>query len=133
MSNTTFNTKDAEKAFGSFTSYTNDDMEKTLKNEGRIKGIVKNNGALAKFADDVRVYFNMLRDTFSGRYKSLPFGTIAAIVGSLLYVFSPVDLVPDFIPLAGFLDDAAVLAACVRFTKYDLDKYKEWKSKTENK
>ena len=37
-------------------------------------------------------------------------GTVAAIVCTLLYVLSQVDLIPEFIPVVGFLDDAAMLA-----------------------
>ena len=58
-------------------------------------------------------------------YKKLPVGTIAAIVGTLLYVLSPVDLIPDFIPGIGYLDDAAVLALCLNFTRFDVEEYKK--------
>jgi uncharacterized membrane protein YkvA (DUF1232 family) len=44
----------------------------------------------------------MLRDVFTGIYKKVPVGTIAAIIGTLLYVLSPIDLIPDFLP-GGFL------------------------------
>ena len=54
----------------------------------------------------------------------MPRGTVAAIVGSLLYVLSPVDLIPDMIPVVGYLDDAAVLALCLKFVKHDVDEYK---------
>jgi uncharacterized membrane protein YkvA (DUF1232 family) len=33
---------------------------------------------------------------------------IILLVGVLLYLVSPIDAVPDFIPLAGWLDDAAI-------------------------
>lgn len=36
---------------------------------------------------------------------------VAPAVGALLYFISPIDLVPDYIPIVGFLDDAAVIAA----------------------
>jgi len=35
----------------------------------------------------------------------------AAIIGAILYLVSPVDLIPDVLPLIGFADDAALLLA----------------------
>ncbi len=43
---------------------------------------------------------------------------VAPAIGALLYFISPVDLLPDYIPVAGFLDDASVIAAvCTYFAK----------------
>jgi len=39
----------------------------------------------------------------------------ALIVGALLYLICPVDLVPDFRPLAGWLDDVAVATAVLTY------------------
>ena len=36
------------------------------------------------------------------------------IIGALGYFILPVDLIPDFIPVAGFTDDAAALIACLK-------------------
>lgn len=33
---------------------------------------------------------------------------MALVIGVLLYLISPIDAVPDFIPVAGWLDDAAI-------------------------
>ncbi len=35
------------------------------------------------------------------------------IVGALSYLIFPVDLIPDFIPVVGLVDDASVIAAAV--------------------
>lgn len=41
---------------------------------------------------------------------------VAPAIGALLYFISPIDLLPDYIPVAGFLDDASVIAAvCTYF------------------
>ncbi|MBW4577506.1 MAG: DUF1232 domain-containing protein [Aphanothece sp. CMT-3BRIN-NPC111] len=35
------------------------------------------------------------------------------ILGSLLYLFSPIDIAPDFIPVVGLLDDGVILTLLV--------------------
>jgi len=35
------------------------------------------------------------------------------VVGALSYLIFPVDLIPDFIPVVGLVDDASVIAAAV--------------------
>lgn len=54
----------------------------------------------------------MIRASISGEYP-LPAWAIA-IIGAIIYVVSPIDAVPDFIPVAGWLDDGAVVAAAVK-------------------
>ncbi len=118
-----FNEKDVQKIFDDFDNYTQEDADKVMNNADRIEKIMSN-GTLSKFLKDVKVYFRMLSDVFSRRYTRVPKGTVAAIIGSLLYVLSPVDLIPDVIPVIGYLDDAAVLALCLKFVNHDVDEYK---------
>ena len=54
---------------------------------------------------------------------------IASLAGALIYFISPVDLIPDWIPMAGFLDDAAILAAVFKLSEADLKFYRRWKRK----
>jgi uncharacterized membrane protein YkvA (DUF1232 family) len=42
-------------------------------------------------------------------------------------VLSPVDLIPDFIPGIGLIDDAAVVVACLNLIQSDFEAYKAWK------
>ena len=108
--------------FDSFNSYTEDDADKVLDNEKKIENIM-NNETLREYMNNIKNYFMMLKDFVTGKYKNIPVGTISAIIGTLLYVLSPVDLIPDLIPVVGGLDDAAVLALCVKLTQYDVDQY----------
>jgi uncharacterized membrane protein YkvA (DUF1232 family) len=46
--------------------------------------------------------------------RTTPFQVKAALVGALAYFVLPADVVPDILPVLGFADDAAVLAAALR-------------------
>jgi uncharacterized membrane protein YkvA (DUF1232 family) len=47
--------------------------------------------------------------------KNVPLKHKAAIAGALGYFILPLDLIPDLVPLLGFSDDLAALAACIKF------------------
>jgi uncharacterized membrane protein YkvA (DUF1232 family) len=54
-------------------------------------------------------------------------------LGAIIYLVSPFDLIPDFIPVFGFLEDAAVLTLVLGTgLSLELRKYREWKEETHN-
>ena len=65
----------------------------------------------------------MLKDFITKKYTDVPVATIMSVAGTLLYVFLPIDISPDF----GFIDDAAMITLCLRMAKLDIEKYKAWK------
>lgn len=48
-------------------------------------------------------------------HKRTPFSAKALLGAGLLYGIMPIDLIPDFIPLLGALDDAAVIVSVILF------------------
>ncbi len=76
---------------------------------------------------DIRDMYLMLRDSVAGRY-SVPFRTLAAVAVTLLYLANPFDLIPDFIPGIGFIDDVFMVSLCLKFMGSDLEEYRQWKS-----
>ena len=117
-----------EQTFKQFTEekFDQDKADKVLINEDKIREKSRV-GALAKFADDIGTLISMVKDYFSGEYKEIPLGTITAIIATLLYVFSPIDIILDFIPIIGLADDAAMVALCLKFISIDIKSYRQWK------
>ena len=103
------------------------DVEKMLKKSKEIQEKFETETPLAKFLDDLKLLFAIVRDYWNGKYREIPYWSIVAIVAALLYVLNPFDLIPDIIPVIGYVDDAAVVAACLRLVRKDLHKYKKWR------
>ena len=105
---------------------TDEEVEEILGKQRKAEDIVRHAGALRQYWEDVKTFFSMVKDYAGGAYREVPFGTIAAIVGALAYVLSPIDAIPDVLPIIGYLDDAAVLALCLKLVHGDVEDYRRW-------
>ena len=108
---------------------TPDDLKKVLDKSDEIEKKFKSHGPLARFIEDLKLLFSLVKDYMNGTYRTIPWWSVAAIVAALFYVLDPIDLIPDFIPVIGYVDDAAVVAICLRMVEADLQKYKDWKKR----
>ncbi|WP_111720535.1 YkvA family protein [Homoserinimonas sp. OAct 916] len=50
--------------------------------------------------------------------KSVPRGVRIGLFALLIYLLLPIDLIPDFIPVIGYADDAIVVAVVLRFVTH---------------
>ena len=105
------------------------DLQKVLNRQKEIEEKFSENGPLGKFVADLKLLFSLIKDYVSGEYREIPWWSLAAIVAALLYVLSPIDSILDFIPGIGYLDDAMVVAVCLKMVQTDLYNYKDWKKK----
>ena len=125
----TINETQAKEALGEFADKVGEeDVKETLGKEDEIKKLFKRVKVLAKYCNDLCEIFELLRDRVAGVYKETPWKTIAALTGALIYVLSPIDLILDFIPFIGFLDDAVVIGLAIKLAQPDLEKYRAWKA-----
>lgn len=99
-----------------------------IKVEELVKQIPKGS-IFAPYVKDVRLLILMVRSYISGEYKDIPVTTIVAAVSALVYVLSPLDVIPDNIPVVGFADDAAVVAYLMKSIEKDIKKYEDWRKK----
>ncbi|SFR62346.1 Uncharacterized membrane protein YkvA, DUF1232 family [Marinobacter daqiaonensis] len=103
------------------------DVETVLQRQKKIEEKVRSSGRLRRFSTDIKLMFSLLRDYLKGNYRTIPWKSIAAIAGALLYVLNPLDLIPDVLVGVGFIDDAGVVALCLAWVEDDLHRYAAWK------
>jgi uncharacterized membrane protein YkvA (DUF1232 family) len=77
---------------------------------------------------DAQALARMARAVVAGRYRTLPKGSLIAIVAAMIYFLDPLDAIPDFIPVIGFLDDAAVLLWVANRVRRELDAFLAWEA-----
>jgi uncharacterized membrane protein YkvA (DUF1232 family) len=75
----------------------------------------------------------MLRAMVSRRYRVIPWLSIGAAVFSLVYVIDPIDLIPDYLPFVGVIDDALVLGLLWRALRRDVKKFLLWEEEKQRK
>ncbi|MGX9365977.1 YkvA family protein [Desulfoplanes sp. PS50] len=108
----------------------NSDFGRVIRESETIQKLAAKDGPLQKFVSDVTLLLAMVKDYYTGAYRDIPFKSVAAIAFTLLYVLNPLDLIPDFLPGIGQLDDAAVLALCLKMIRDDLEKYQTFSTNT---
>lgn len=108
-------------------TFSTDKLKQLFQKENTLISKFLNIEKLNEYYRDFIDLFSLLKDWYKGRYKDVPWLVISSVGGALLYVLSPIDLIPDFIPVIGYLDDAAVFGALLKFVRKDLQKYREWK------
>ena len=103
------------------------DLENVLGRSDELQEKMRNDPKLKRFLADGRIFFEMVHDYYRGRYREVPYWSIAAIVAALIYILSPVDLLPEVLPVVGVMDDVAVFAVCLTLVRADVERYREWR------
>ena len=83
---------------------------------------VKVSSAKEKFS----VLGRLVKAYATGHYRDIPWKTILLIVAALIYFISPIDLVPDLIPITGLTDDFGILLWVYNSVSTEIDKFLTW-------
>ena len=89
---------------------------------GRVRQYCGKEG-LAAVRDHLSLLADMASDITKGRYTDYSKGNFLLAVAALIYVVSPLDLVPDFLIVLGLLDDVAIVGWAMSRLKTEVDKY----------
>jgi uncharacterized membrane protein YkvA (DUF1232 family) len=104
------------------------DVKTVIDRAETLKEKIQRAAPLRRFFADFKLLLGLIIDYWKGNYRDVPWWAVSTIVFTLLYIVNPIDIIPDFIPLVGHLDDMAVLAICLYVTEKELFHYKEWKA-----
>lgn len=88
---------------------------------------LRNIPVVGSVLEDTAVACDMIADYMDGKYKDVPLASIVTIMAAIIYFVSPIDLIPDTIPIFGQLDDTAVLLFAFKAIGNDIQTYGEWK------
>lgn len=123
--------REVEKRRSRAEDYLNDPgKSKVLLDQALKKANIKeeHKGPLADVWINLKALFRMMQAYVRREYTSVPWGSIVMVVVAIIYFVSPLDLVPDWIPLGGFIDDAAVIGFVINQIKNDLGAFLKWEA-----
>lgn len=105
------------------------DKNKTgvLLKDAVVKAEAKKHGPLAEVWDKLQLLFKLVKDWVSGEYTGISKGAMVWIIAGLVYFVSPVDIIPDVIVGAGFVDDATVLGFIIKQVNSEIEAYRAWR------
>ncbi|HEY7752031.1 MAG TPA: YkvA family protein [Ignavibacteriaceae bacterium] len=78
---------------------------------------LEKSGKKISFAKDILALYRYMKDPFVKWYRK------SVVVAALIYFIVPIDSVPDFAPMIGYLDDLGVIAALLKFLGSELKSY----------
>ena len=100
----------------------------TILNEvaGKLSDHKSKDNKFRQLLDIMLTVVRLVRSYISGDYRQISTTTIISGLAVLLYVLSPIDLVPDFIPVVGFLDDLSLISWFVSSFQTEITRFRQW-------
>jgi uncharacterized membrane protein YkvA (DUF1232 family) len=82
----------------------------------------------SKIPEEANTFFRMLRAFANRTYRDIDTKSILLVIASLVYFINPFDLVHDYIPFTGLVDDAALFTFVITQLRQEIDKFLKWES-----
>ncbi len=87
-----------------------------------------NKSALRPVFDKLRLMVSYLNDVYRGYYTDYSIKHYVIVIAAIIYVVSPMDAIPDLLPVVGLTDDATVIGAVFLSLKDELSRYSKWRN-----
>lgn len=112
------------------------EAEDVVQDPERVRSVVqsafeklaKYRAEVGRLGADLPILLRLARAWASGEYRRLPVKAIVMVLAAALYFVNPLDLIPDFIPVIGYVDDAAVVGYVLRSLQRELELFRAWEA-----
>ena len=102
-------------------------IDKAARKLEPLTGLPIIGGTIAEVQDII----SMLDDYYHGRYKKIPTAALLGSLGIIASLVSPIDLIPDNVPILGFIDDAFIINTVITLcVDKELERYRQWRNDT---
>ena len=91
--------------------------------EEKIKEVPVAGDALSR----VPLMISMIRSYITKEYTAISPKVIVSLVAAILYLLAGKDIIPDKVPVVGYVDDLAVFAAAFLVNEPELSAYSKWR------
>lgn len=82
--------------------------------------------ALAQVRGDMQTLFRLVTAWMRGDYRRAPWQSVLYAAAAIVYFVTPIDVIPDFIPVFGFSDDLSVVLFVLSTIAEDLERYRQY-------
>lgn len=97
-----------------------------------LKGVLKKIQAEGKstliqsISSKIMTLGKLLKFYATGDYRGIDLKNVVIIITAFVYFLSPIDLIPDFIPMLGFADDIALVTFVFNSVAEEIEKFETW-------
>ncbi|MHC4532674.1 MAG: YkvA family protein [Planctomycetota bacterium] len=106
--------------------YVNNKQQAAQLIKEAIEKANRNKGALTKLLGKLTALFRLAGAWVKGEYTDVSLKTILWVIAAIIYFVNPFDVITDFIPGVGYVDDAAIIFFVINSIRHDLDKFLKW-------
>lgn len=86
------------------------------------------NRTLSEMWGKMMTLFRLIKSSIKNEYTEVPRAKVLLGIAAILYFVSPVDILPDFLPIFGFVDDAALFAWFLKQASPEIAKFEAWEN-----
>ena len=79
---------------------------------------------------EVQIFFRMLKAWKDGEHK-LELKTGLSIIAAIIYFVNPFDIIPDFIPALGLIDDITIITYVISRFGNEIERFSDWEKNTQ--
>ena len=100
-------------------------FKRTNISEEELKNAKEKASFLGEMAEKFLLLVRMIEAALRGEYE-IDLGSLALLITAVIYVISPIDAAPDFLPFIGWLDDASVVGIIFKILEDMISKFEKY-------